>query len=126
MFAGSSQRWGHQNMSTAALDAAHKAALDTLLLGLPGVVGAPMAGLTAYFVNKRMFACISNGGVGLRLPAAVATELQFSRADVSAFQPKGLASTREWVQINRSDSADYAKDLEILKASLEFVRAARQ
>lgn len=113
-------------MTLSALDQSHKAVLDNLLLAIPGVVGAELTGLPAYFVNKRMFACICNGGVGLRLPAAVATELQFSRADVSAFQPKGLSSTREWVQINRADSARYAEDLEILKASVEFVRAARQ
>jgi hypothetical protein len=90
------------------------------------VAGADMAGLHAYFVNKRMFACISNEGLGLRLPAAVATELQFSRADVSAFQPKGISSTREWIQINHADPAAYSADLEILRASLEFVRNARQ
>ena len=60
-------------------DAAVKTALDALLLKLPGVEGGEMTGLAAYFVNDRMFACIWNGAVGIRVPGTVATELQFSR-----------------------------------------------
>jgi len=37
-------------------------------------------------------ACISGKGVGLRLPAAKATELQFSRDNVVPFQPAGVGS----------------------------------
>ena len=72
-----------------------------------------------------MFACISGDGIGLRLPVATATELQFSRANVTAFQPSGLASTREWIQINRADAAEYEQDLELFTASVAFVKGAR-
>jgi hypothetical protein len=72
-----------------------------------------------------MFACISGRGIGLRLPAATATELQFSRDNVVPFQPAGLASTREWIQIDRAEAAEYEKDLELFQASLEFVKAGR-
>jgi len=41
--------------------------------------------LDAYFVSDKMFACISGKGVGLRLPVAIATELQFSRDNVVPF-----------------------------------------
>jgi len=111
------------NAETAPPD--RKAQIDALLLALPGVTTKKINGLDAYFVNDRMFACISGDGVGLRLPAAVATELQFSRDNVVAFHPGGMASTREWIQIDRSDAADYAKDLALFQAALEFVRAAR-
>jgi hypothetical protein len=102
-----------------------KSHLDALLLKLPGVSARKINGLDAYFVSDRMFACISGGGVGLRLPAAVATELQFSRDNVVPFQPAGMTSTREWVQINRAEAAGYEKDLELFQASLEFVKNAR-
>jgi hypothetical protein len=72
-----------------------------------------------------MFACISGRGVGLRLPAATATELQFSRDNVVPFQPAGMASSREWIQIDRAEAAEYEKDLQLFQASLEFVKAAR-
>ena len=102
-----------------------KTQIDAVLLKLPGVSTNKINGLDAYFVNDRMFACISGDGIGLRLPAAAATEAQFSRDNVVPFQPKGLPSTREWIQINRADAADYEKDLDIFRASLEFVSAAR-
>jgi hypothetical protein len=102
-----------------------KTHLDAVLLKLPGVVGKKINKLDAYFVNDRMFACISGEGVGLRLPAAAATEMQFSRDNVVPFTPAGLGATREWIQINRADPADYAKDLDVFQASIDFVKATR-
>ena len=102
-----------------------KAQIDAVLLKLPGVSGRTINGLDAYFVSDRMFACISGDGVGLRLPVAVATELQFSRDNIAPFQPGGIASSREWIQINRVDAADYEKDLELFRSALEFVKAGR-
>ena len=102
-----------------------KALIDALLLKLPGVVGKKMNALDAYFVGDKMFACISGAGVGLRLPAKTADELQFSRANVSHFNPGGVSGTREWIQINRADPAEYVQDLELFQASHAFVKAAR-
>ena len=102
-----------------------KAQIDALLLKLPGASARKINGLDAYFVSDKMFACISGDGIGLRLPAATATELQFSRDNVVPFQPSGISSTREWVQINRADAADYEKDLALFQASLEFVKTGR-
>jgi hypothetical protein len=102
-----------------------KAQIEALLLELPGVSARRINGLDAYFVNDKMFACISGNGVGLRLPAATAIELEFSRGNVVPFQPGGMASSREWIQIDRDDAAEYEKDFELFRASLEFVKAAR-
>ena len=102
-----------------------RAKIDALLLKLKGVSARDINGLGAYFVSDRMFACISGEGIGLRLPAATATELQFSRSDVVPFQPRGLASTREWIQINRADPSEYEKDLPLFQASLDFVKTGR-
>jgi hypothetical protein len=103
-----------------------KGEIDALLLKLPGVTGRKINGLDAYFVSDKMFACISGKGIGLRLPVAVATELQFSRADVVSFAPGGMASTREWIQIDHENAADYEKDLDLFQASIDFVKAGRR
>ena len=103
-----------------------KEQIDALLLKLPGVSARKINGLDAYFVNDRMFACISGDGVGLRLPAATATEVQFSKEGVVPFQPRGMPSTREWIQINRADAADYEKDLALFQASRDFVSGAKR
>jgi len=112
-------------LSTDTPESGRKAQIDALLLKLPGVSTRKINGLDAYFVSDKMFACISGRGVGLRLPAATATELQFSRDNVVPFQPAGLASSREWIQIDRADAAEYEKDLQLFQASLEFVKAGR-
>lgn len=111
--------------TSSAPPLSRKAQIDALLLKLPGVSARKINGLDAYFVSDRMFACISGKGIGLRLPAATARELQFSRDNVVAFQPGGMASTREWIQIDRDDAADYEKDLELFEASIDFVKGAR-
>ena len=112
-------------MKTDTTKTSPKAQIDALLLKLPGVSARKINKLDAYFVKDKMFACISGDGVGLRLPAATATELQFSRDNVVPFQPGGIASTREWIQINRAEAAEYEKDLELFQTSLEFVKGAR-
>jgi hypothetical protein len=112
-------------VSTDTSKSSPKAQIDVLLLSLPGVSARKINGLDAYFVSDKMFACINGNSVGIRLAAAVATELHFSRDNISPFQPGGIAGTREWIQIDRADAADYAKDLELFQASLEFVKTSR-
>ena len=112
-------------MSSDTPDSSRKAQIDAILLKLPGVSAGKINKLDAYFVNDKMFACISGDGIGLRLPVATATELQFSRDNIVPFQPGGMASTREWIQINRAEAADYEKDLELFRASLAFVKGGR-
>ena len=109
-------------VTTPSSAASRTAQLDEILLKLPGVVGKKVNKLDAYFVSDMMFACISGDGVGLRLPVSTTNELHFSRADVNSFKPAGLQSSREWIQIDRVDAAGYADDLDLFRASLEFVK----
>ena len=108
-------------MTVDAYKVGRKAQLDALLLKLPGVSARTINGFDAYFVSDRMFACISGAGVGLRLPVAVARDLQLSRGDVESFSPGGVASTREWIQIERANADEYEKDLALFQSSIEFV-----
>lgn len=112
-------------MPPTPLELSHKAVLDSFLLKFPGVSDGEMTGFPAYFVAQKMFACISNNGVGIRLSATGAANLQFSMGNVVPFQPKGSPSSREWIQINHETSADYEKNIEIFKASIAFVRGAK-
>ena len=100
-----------------------KAVIDALLRALPGVANKKLGGLDAYLVGDRMFACLAPDGVGLRVPSAMATELQFSREHVSSFQPAGLPANREWIQLRRADPADFAQDAEIFKAAHAYVKS---
>ena len=100
--------------------------LDALLLKLPGVSARKIGGVDAYVVSDKMFACVGDKGLGLRLPAATATELQFSCEYIVAYSPGGVATTREWVQIVRDDPADFAKDMDLVQQSLEYVKKGRR
>ena len=112
-------------MTSDSPESIRKAQIDAVLLKLPGVSTRKINGLDAYFVSDRMFACISGQGVGLRLPVATATDLHFSRDNVVPFQPRGLPSSREWIQIDRAEAGDYEKDLDLFRASIEFVKGGR-
>ena len=102
-----------------------KTQIDALLRMLPGASGRKINGLDAQFVSDKIITCICGEGVALRLPVSTATELQFSRNDVVPFQPGGVASTREWIQINHTEVAEYERDLALFQASLDFVRTGR-
>jgi hypothetical protein len=119
------ERRGGYPLAVDTPESRRKAHLDALLLALPGVSARTINGLDAYFIADKMFACISGKGVGLRLHIAAATELKFSRDNVVPFQPAGLASTREWIQIDRENAADYQDDLSLFQASVDFVRGGR-
>lgn len=112
-------------MNSDTLKTSLKAQIDALLLKLPGVSARQINKLDAYFVSDKMFACISGEGIGLRLPIATATELHFSRNDVVPFQPGGIAATREWIQINCAEVAEYEKHLPLFRNSLEFVKTGK-
>ena len=100
--------------------------LDALLLAITGVDARKIKGLDAYFVSDKMFACVGDKGLGLRVPAAMATELQFSREGIGAYSPGGMASTREWIQIERENPADHAKDMDLVRASIDYVKKGRR
>ena len=113
-------------MATPPAKNDRKSQIDALLLKIPGVSTRKINGLDGYFVSDKMFACISGEGLGLRLPSVVATELHFSRNNVASFAPGGVASTREWIQINRANATEYEKDLELIQSSVDFVRTGRR
>lgn len=111
-------------MTADTPESSRKEKIDALLLKLSGLSARKINDLEP---TSSATGCspASLAGIGLRLSAATATELYFSRDNVVPFQPLGLPSTREWIQNERADTGDYEKDLEIFQASLEFVQSAR-
>jgi hypothetical protein len=109
-------------MADPSFNAAHKAVLDRLLLALPGVTAGKMFGYPAYYIVKKLFACLYGDGVGLKVPAPLAAQL-LERQEVVPFQPLGKPRMREWVQINHGDSEDYQKEMDVFRASVAFVRS---
>jgi TfoX/Sxy family transcriptional regulator of competence genes len=94
--------------------------LDSLLLEFPGVTAGKMFGYPAYYVGKKLFACLYENGVGIKVPEDLAEELIKTEGIIN-FQPMGRAKMRQWIQINRQKPNDYLKDKDIFKASIDYV-----
>lgn len=101
-------------------NAEHKKVLDVLLLRLPDVTAGKMFGYPAYYVHRKLFACVYGDRIGVKVPEAVASHL-LSKENIVPFQPMGKPKMREWVQINRSLSEDYKLDQEIFQCAVQFV-----
>ena len=108
------------SLSPVAFNPQHKVVLDAILLQVPGVVAGTMFGYPAYYINKKLFACLYGEGTGIKVPAEVADSL-VGKKGIIRFQPKGRKPMKEWIQINHERSEDYRMDEEILKISVEYV-----
>jgi hypothetical protein len=97
-----------------------KQVIDRILLEVPVVVPGKMFGYPAYYINKKMFACVYEDNVGIKVPAILANEL-IGKKGVTYFQPLGRAKMKEWIQIHRESPEEYLKDREIFNASVDFV-----
>ena len=107
-------------MCPSAFSLQHKVVLDAILLQMPGVVAGTMFGYPAYYVNTKLFACLYEEGVGIKVPAKVAESL-VGRKGIIRFQPKERKPMKEWIQINHERSEDYRMDEEILRISVGYV-----
>jgi hypothetical protein len=99
----------------------HKAVLDDLLLGHPGVRPGKMFGYPAYYVGKKLSICLYEEGVGVKLPEQSAAQLLASDPNTTPFRPMGRPKMREWVQINLSRSEDYRQYQSVFDESIRYL-----
>jgi hypothetical protein len=111
---------GSVTISKAVFNPQHKKVLDSFLLEQEGVTPGKMFGYPAYYVNKKLFACLYEEGVGIKLPEDKAKEL-VGKEGIIPFQPLGRRKMRQWIQINREDSSQYLDDKDIFLESVKFV-----
>jgi hypothetical protein len=98
-----------------------KSALDEMLGELPEVRIGKMFGVPAYYVGKRLFACVFGDAVGIKVPEPLAQEL-LADPRFSPFQPYGKAKMREWVQFACAPADELEQYRDVLMRSYEFVR----
>jgi hypothetical protein len=110
-------------MSKANFNPEIKKAVDSILLKHPYIVPGKMFGYPAYYIAKKLMACIYEEGVGLKIPESVANEL-IGKKRIVHFQPLGRAKMKEWIQINRDNPEDYLQDTELFKTSISFVASS--
>jgi TfoX/Sxy family transcriptional regulator of competence genes len=107
-------------MSNVRYNAEVKAVIDSFMLEMAGVVEGKMFGYPAYYINKKLIACIYEDGVGLKVPESLASELR-QQEGITYFQPMGRRKMKEWIQINRYDPDKFLQDIDIFKESVSYV-----
>jgi hypothetical protein len=107
-------------MSKSNYNENHKQVLDKILLEITEVKPGKMFGYPAYYIGGKLFACVYENGIGIKVPEQTANRF-IQQPHIDYFQPLGRKQMREWIQINRENSEDYWQDKEILFAALEYV-----
>jgi hypothetical protein len=64
----------------------------------PDVRKGKMFGYPAFYIGRRMIACVYQDEIGLKLPAARVDKL-LERGDLRSFRPYGKAAMREWISV---------------------------
>jgi len=112
-------------MAKAVFNEKHKEVIDPILLSNPGVEAGRMFGYPAYYISGKMFACLYENGVGMKVPEHLACEL-IGKEGITHFVPLGRKKMREWIQITHERSEDYINDFEVFKRSFEYVASLKK
>jgi TfoX/Sxy family transcriptional regulator of competence genes len=98
----------------------HKEVLDGMLLDIPGVKAGKMFGLPGYYVGGKLFACVWQDGVAIKLPEDMRERL-LKRKSVEPFVPMEGRPMREWVLVTIKDSRGYLKYEDVFLSAVEYV-----
>jgi len=107
-------------MPMASFNEKHKEVLDGMLLDIPGVKAGKMFGMPGYYVGGKLFACVWEDGVSLKLPERVRMDLLKQRG-VEPFVPMEGRPMKEWVLIRKKNSKDYLKYEDAFISAVEYV-----
>jgi hypothetical protein len=112
-------------LSKANFNPEIKKITDSMLLEIPSVVPGTMFGYPAYYVHHKMFACLYENGIGIKISEKTAKKL-IGTPGIIPFQPLGRRTMNEWIQINREYPEDYRKDIDIFKTSIDYVASLKK
>ena len=107
-------------MPMTSFNEKHKEVLDEILLEIPGVKAGKMFGMPGYYVDGKLFACVWENGVSLKLPQA-AREKLLEQKGVEPFVPMEGRPMKEWVLITRKNSKDYLEYEDAFISAVEYV-----
>jgi hypothetical protein len=74
----------------------------------------------AYYVGGKLFTCVYENAVALKVPEAMSKKV-LKLDDIVYFQPLGRKKMRECIQINKEKLDDYLLEKKVFDASIEFV-----
>jgi hypothetical protein len=107
-------------MAAPVFNEKHHEMLDSILLDIPGVKPGKAFGYPGYYVGGKLFACVYEEGVSLKVPEEVRDRL-LAEKGVDYFMPMGRAKMKEWVLIVKKRSSDYEKYEDAFLAAISYV-----
>jgi hypothetical protein len=84
-----------------------------------------MFGYPAFYVGRRLFACIYGDGVGLKLPGERVRSLA-GEPRIRPFQPYGKQRMREWVEICHERVEAYESERPLFAEAVAFAEEREQ
>ncbi len=99
----------------------HKAVIDGLVIGMPGVKSGKAFGHAAYKVNGKIFSFIGDTGVMLKLPKSRVQHLIDTQPEMKPCEVAPGIIWKEWLTIERSSPDEYEQDIELFEESIQFV-----
>jgi hypothetical protein len=98
-----------------------KEIIDSILLENPEVKPGNAFGLPGYYINGKLFACVYESGLTLKLPKEKRDELVNNVDGFEPFKPLGKTMS-QWVHMTKDNPEDYKNEQEIIKSSITYVR----
>jgi len=98
-----------------------KVIIDDILLEMPDVQPGNAFGLPGYYVNSKLFACVYESGITLKLPKEKCSKLIESSDGFDAFAPLGRVM-KEWIHITKENPAEFEEETGLMIESINFVK----
>jgi hypothetical protein len=80
-----------------------------------------MFGFPSFRASGRIFACVYESGISLKMPSDAAEKI-VSAPGITPFIPFGRARMRQWIHIERKKADAFIDDFHIIEASIHYVR----
>ncbi len=112
-------------MAGEKFNSRHKEVLDSMLLKIPGIKPGKMFGYPGYYINGKLFACVYEHGVSLKVPNEVRDQL-LAEKGIELFVPMENRPMKQWVIITKKDSKDYLNYEKAFLSSIEFVLSEKK
>ncbi|HEY6911947.1 MAG TPA: TfoX/Sxy family protein [Myxococcales bacterium] len=97
-------------------------AVEGAVSAIPDAARRSMFGFPAFFASGKMFACVYQEEVGMRLPGELAPRLKREER-FAEFCPMGHRPMREWVAVDRERALRGGRLRELLAVAAGYARA---
>ena len=108
-------------MAKAEYNSEIKAALDKLLLHIPGVQSSQAFGYPAYKINGKVFAFVGSNGASAKLPKARVQQLVESGGALRPFEVAEGVIWKEWVLLELPNVAMYRNYSGLFDEAIQYV-----